>query len=123
MSENVGRSCAGLLVLGCLLTTALVTAPASAQPYGLDAPEPVGPFLDGVFPTRTPQAPGSSTWQVVDAFNVSVPNTLVVEPNPSDSRLYIGSRGGSIVSIENDENLAQSPAPSASTTSGSNRRR
>jgi hypothetical protein len=77
----------------------------------LDAPEPVGPFLDGVFPTRTPQAPGSSEWQVVDAFNVSVPNTLVVEPNPSDNRLYIGSRGGSIVSIENDEFLAQSPAP------------
>ncbi len=93
--------------VGFLLGFALATQ-SSAQPYGLDAPQAVGPFLDGVMPDKTPQDPGSSTWQVVDAFQVAVPNTLVIEPNPADNRLYVGSRGGVIVSFENDE-LATDP--------------
>lgn len=93
-----------------MVAVALVTAAAAsahAQPYGLDAPVPVGPFLDGVFPPRAPQSASSSNWEVIDAFaNIVLPNTLVIEPNPSDDRLYVSSRDGRIVSFENDPNAA-----------------
>ncbi len=73
-----------------------------AQLPGLDAPAPVGPFLNGNLPTRAPATPGLEEWDVVDAFpNLNLPNTLVIIPNPADDRLYVGSRGGAIVSFAN----------------------
>jgi uncharacterized repeat protein (TIGR03806 family) len=83
--------------------------PASGQPAGLDAPSPVGAFLDGVFPPRTPLAPGSSPWEVVEAFpDLPLTNVLVIAPNPADERLYVAMRDGVIVSFENDEQVASS---------------
>ena len=75
----------------------------------VDAPAPVGPFLNGIFPLRTPLAPGSSPWEVVPAFpNLPLVNVLVSVPNPADERLYVASRDGLIVSFENDEQVATS---------------
>jgi uncharacterized repeat protein (TIGR03806 family) len=83
--------------------------PARGQAPGLDAPAPVGPFLNGVFPPRTPLAPGSSPWQVAEAFpDLPITNALVIVPNPADDRLYVGSIDGVIVSFENDEQVASS---------------
>ena len=95
-------------MIGILL--GLATAqPARGQAAGLDAPAPVGPFLDGVFPPRTPLAPGSSPWEVVEAFpDLPIANVLAIVPNPSDDRLYVSSRDGVIVSFENDEQVATS---------------
>jgi len=79
---------------------------AVAQKAGLDGPPvAVGPFLDGAFPSTTPNDPGSVTWEVVEAFpNVSFNQTLVIvtNPEPGNDRLYVGSRDGNIFSIEND---------------------
>jgi hypothetical protein len=76
-----------------IFLAALLHAPLTLAAYGLDAPAAVGPFLNGVFPTQTPNAPGSSTWTVVPAFpNVRVDNALVIEPNPANNRMYVGSR-------------------------------
>jgi hypothetical protein len=103
------RSLAVLLAQAAFPLALLLATAAHAQAYGLDAPVPVGPFLNGVMPLRTPQSPGSSTWTVVDAFpNLVLPNTLVIEPNPSDNRLYVGSRSGVIVSFDNSEQAATS---------------
>ncbi len=67
---------------------------------------PVGPFLDGALPPRTPNAPGTSNWDVVPAFsNLALPNTLVIVANPSVNRLYVGSQAGVIVSFLNDPNV------------------
>ncbi len=77
--------------------------------YGLDTPAPVGPFLNGVFPTQTPNAPGSSTWTVVPAFpDVKVNDTLVIVPNPANNRMYVGSREGEIRSFVNDQAVGSS---------------
>lgn len=102
----------------CPLASAVVSAAllglGAAQPAhgplpGLDAPAPVGPFLGGVFPPRTPLAPGSSPWEVVEAFpDLPIANVLVIAPNPSDDRLYVSSRDGLIVSFENHEQVAAS---------------
>jgi uncharacterized repeat protein (TIGR03806 family) len=83
--------------------------PVHGQVPGLDAPSPVGPFLDGLFPPRTPLAPGSSPWQVVEAFpGLPITNVLVIVPNPADDRLYVSTRDGLIVSFENDAQVAAS---------------
>jgi uncharacterized repeat protein (TIGR03806 family) len=70
---------------------------------GLDGPAvAVAPFLNGVFPPRTPNWPGSSEWTVVAAFpNLDLTDTLVIASNPADDRLYVGSREGLIVSFDN----------------------
>jgi hypothetical protein len=94
------------LVLG--ITTSLR---ASAQTYGLDAPVAVAPFLDGVFPTTTPQG-GTLDYTVADAFpnlpTPPLPTILVIESNPADNRLYLGARDGQIISIENDPSVTES---------------
>jgi hypothetical protein len=96
-------------VLAALLLALLIPVPAAAQVYGLDAPTPVGAFLDGTMPLRTPQSPGNSNWTVADAFpDLDLPFTLAIEPNPADNRLYVGSRSGVIVSFENDPSAATS---------------
>ena len=97
-------------LLGALLGLGAAPAgPARAQGAGLDAPVAVGPFLDGVFPPRTPLAPGSQPWDVVAAFpNLPIANVLVIAPNPADERLYVAQRDGVVVSFENDEQVASS---------------
>src|SRR5512139_1789835 len=61
-------------------------AGASEAKGGLDLPPaPVGPFLDGALPPRTPNWPGSSSWDVVEAFPaLELTDTLVIVPNPAD---------------------------------------
>ncbi len=77
---------------------------AHAQAYGRTAATPVGPFLNGVFPTSTPE--GNTSWSVVPAFpsltDTGVPTVTVIESNPADNRLYVASRDGQIASIDND---------------------
>ncbi|MGB8330249.1 MAG: PQQ-dependent sugar dehydrogenase, partial [Polyangiales bacterium] len=69
-------------------------------------PVPVGPFLNGALPTRTPRDLSTTTWQVIDAFPaLSFNQTLVIEPNPSNDRIYVGSRDGNIFSFENMPNV------------------
>ncbi|MDH3623526.1 MAG: PQQ-dependent sugar dehydrogenase [Myxococcales bacterium] len=77
---------------------------------GLDAPPvPVGPFLDGVLPTRTPSDLTSATWEIIEAFpNLTFNQTLVIVTNPANNRLYIGSRDGNIFSFENTPSVASS---------------
>lgn len=91
-----------LMLIGVFLV-GLPTPAVKAQQYGLDAAVAIGPFLDGTLPTRTPNAPGSSNWDLVDAFpNLVIDNTLVIVPNPADDRLYVGSRTGIVSSFQND---------------------
>jgi uncharacterized repeat protein (TIGR03806 family) len=62
----------------------------------------VGPFLDGALPPRTPNFPGSYDWTVVPAFpNLDLTDTLTITSNPSDDRIYVGSREGLVVSFDN----------------------
>jgi hypothetical protein len=62
-------------------------------PPGLDAPQPVGPYFNGVFPTSAPGNP--SGWALVNAFPNLVftePLTLVEIPR-SDEFLVVGKTG------------------------------
>jgi uncharacterized repeat protein (TIGR03806 family) len=92
-----------------IVLVGLLRLPLAHGAYGLDTPVPVGAFLNGVFPTQTPNSPSNSTWTVVPAFpNVTLDNTLVIVPNPANNRLYVGSRGGEISSFVNDQTVTSS---------------
>jgi glucose/arabinose dehydrogenase len=101
-------------VIRSLLSACIAVAlagSAMAQPYGLDTPAvPVGAFLNGVFPPRTPNALSSQQWAIGAAFP-SLPqlqDTMAVlqSPNPADNRLYAASREGVIVSFPNVANVS-----------------
>ena len=96
------------LLLGIAVAGVLSTGPAAAQTPGLDAPVPVGAFLNGIFPTLTPRDPATAQWAVVPAFpNLSLTDPLVIIPNPADDRLYVGSREGQIVSFDDQPTASQ----------------
>lgn len=87
-----------LLALGCSEASDRASDPL---------PAPVGPFLNGVLPSRTPSGPGSSEWDVEPAFpNITLTDTLVVTAAPTGDRIYAGSRNGLVVSFENDPGAA-----------------
>lgn len=81
-----------------LLMTLLVPilcGAASAAP-GLDAPQPVGAYLNGVFPTRTPGPSGN--WGIADAFpnlTFTDPVRMIKDPRGS-SHVYIVCRNGEV---------------------------
>jgi hypothetical protein len=93
--------------LALALWLLLGSAPATAQSPGLDAPVPVGPYLNGVLPSRTPRDPASADWDVVPAFpSLTLRDTLVIVPSPADGDLYVGARDGEIVSFPIDPAVA-----------------
>ncbi|MEZ4699502.1 MAG: PQQ-dependent sugar dehydrogenase [Rhodothermales bacterium] len=73
-------------------------------PYGLDAPAPVGRFLNGAFPSTTPQ-PGAKavSWRATPAFpDVAFTDAMAIAPVPGTTYLCVAERSGLIWFIEND---------------------
>lgn len=76
---------------------------------GIAQPVAVGPFLNGTLPTETPLNPTGASWIVSPAFpNISADLTTVIQPNPSNNKLYVASRDGMIISFDNDPAATQS---------------
>ncbi|MGB5522898.1 MAG: DUF4215 domain-containing protein [Polyangiales bacterium] len=75
---------------------------------GLDSPAvAVGPFLDSVFPSTTPIAPGTGEWTIVPAFpNLALSNTLAIASNPADDRIYVSSQDGLVVAFDNRSDVS-----------------
>lgn len=84
-----------------LVGSVLPSSVRAQSPYGVDQPEPIGPYMDGVFPTRTPNAPGSSTWAVSAALgNAQFSDVLTITPLPDRDELIVGSRDGLLERID-----------------------
>ena len=67
------------------------------QPAGLEAPVPVGKFLNGQLPTVTPGDGQNLSWSVEPAFpNLQFESPLVIKPHPRQNRLFVASRDGLI---------------------------
>src|SRR6266478_1684948 len=82
-------ACAGFLLI-CVNRHLL-----SAQPYGLDQPQPIAPYLNGVFPPVAPSA--SASWNVEIAFtNISIDQPIFMLPYPGTNRLVILRKPGVI---------------------------
>jgi hypothetical protein len=81
-----------------------------AQPYGLDYPQAVGPYLNNVFPTTAPSA--SASWNVDIAFtNTSIDQPMFMLPYPGTNRLVILRKPGVIATFPNRPDVAQAPVP------------
>ncbi len=78
------------------VTFALASLSSSqAQDYGIDTAQPVGPYLNGAFPSETPGPSGA--WQVVDAF----PSLNFIDPirlihRAEMNRFYVVGKSGHI---------------------------
>lgn len=68
----------------------------------VSAPVPVGPFLDGVFPTQTPSTVLDGAWSTVQAYPVFVGSTTAIESTSADNRIYVSTLEGLIQAFEDD---------------------
>jgi len=87
-------------VLGCASQLAF------AQPYGLDQPQPVGPYLNNIFPTTAPSS--SASWNVEIAFtNATFDQPMFLLPYPGTNRLVILHKPGRISTFPNRRDVQQ----------------
>src|SRR5437764_9674031 len=76
---------------------------ASAQSYGLDARNQIGPFLNNKLPPVASVSTGD--WTVVNAFpNLTFQDPTFLNAEPGANRLYVCSREGYIWFFNNDPN-------------------
>jgi len=80
---------------------------ATAQPYGLDQPQAIGPYLNNIFP---PTAPASSaSWNVEIAFtNVTFDQLMFMLPYPGTNRLVMLYKPGRIATFPNRRDVQPS---------------
>ena len=78
-----------------------------AEQAGLDAPVPIAPYLNGVFPIS---APGSSTgWSTENAFpNLSFVDPLWLTEIPDSTDFLLVGKNGELWRFANDPNVTQS---------------
>ena len=97
------------LKLSLLTLSVLLTSSFSSflfQPPGLNAPEPIGKFLNGNLPSLTPGDGTNIMWSVVPAFpNLIFDSPLVITPHPRENRIFVASRSGLIEHFINDQNV------------------
>lgn len=87
-----------------LLLACLAFVPLGILTVGRDQPEPVGAYLDGVFPDATP-GQGTGAWQIVDAFpNLTFQAPVHLAQEPGSNRLFVAEKQGRIVAFVNDPN-------------------
>ncbi|MDX1908949.1 MAG: PQQ-dependent sugar dehydrogenase [Bacteroidia bacterium] len=98
------------LWIGLVAAGLVAFAPVSILQHGLDAPAPVGPFINGVFPAETP-GQGSGAWLLQDAFpSLNFVSPIHLEEEPGTSRLLIAEYDGRIVAVD------KNPAATVKTT-------
>ena len=79
----------------CAIIVFLAQVVGAAQPYGLEARQPVGAYLNGKMPELGPGISGN--WSTLIAFpGVSFKNALGLCPLPGSSRLIVVRPGGCV---------------------------
>lgn len=77
----------------------------SAQPYGLTAPQAVGPYLNNVFPATAPTV--SASWTTEIAFtNLTIDQPMFLMPYPGTNKLVVVRKPGQIVLFENRRSVS-----------------
>ena len=77
----------------------------NAQPYGLEARPPVGPFLNGAMPEIAPTLSGN--WSAVVAFtNLTFLNAVGLTHMPGTTKLVVWEREGRVYHFENNPSVA-----------------
>jgi uncharacterized repeat protein (TIGR03806 family) len=88
------------LLLGPVVFSTIWAAPCLAADYGLTAPQPIGPYLDGVFPTQVPG--GTGDWGVQQVFAGINPKLITcATPVPGTNKILIVEKQGRILTFDN----------------------
>jgi uncharacterized repeat protein (TIGR03806 family) len=89
-----------LLLLGSILFHGMAST-AGAASSGLDAPQPVGPYFNGVFPASPPGDP--SGWAVVNAFpSLTFTDPMMLSEIPGSGDLLVVGKTGLIWRFPNN---------------------
>src|SRR5262245_5100155 len=90
-------------VFGLLCVAGITTA----QPYGLDRAQAIGPYLNNVFPPAAPSS--SASWSVEIAFtNAVFDQPMFMLPYPGTNRLVMLHKPGRITTFPNRRDVQQS---------------
>src|SRR5690348_11246671 len=87
--------------LVCTATSFLVHESAYATQPGLDAPEPIGPYLNGNFPVGEPS--NAREWGIQETYtgiNINLPTHLT--PYPGTNKLLCVAKEGRIFLFEDN---------------------
>ncbi len=88
------------VILGLLIAASSLCA----QPYGLDQPQPIGAYLNNVFPHTAPSS--SASWNTEVAFtNINFDQPIFMLPYPGTNRLVMVHKTGRITTFPNRRNV------------------
>ena len=101
------------ILKGCMLVAAVflltVFAGLPTGP-GLEKPEAIQPYLNGVFPAQTPgssQGGGNGPWKAVNAFpNLTFIDPIAMVETPDRAGFFVGSKKGFIYRVPKDANTS-----------------
>src|ERR1043165_1512383 len=94
-------------LVAVFLALAFISLDASAQPYGLTAPQPVGPYLNNVFPTTAPTV--SASWNTEMSFTTRpIDQPMFLTPYPKTNKLVVVRKPGQVVVFDNRRNVNNS---------------
>ncbi len=97
------RNIRPLFLLMLLLIPLWIALSPFLNGSGLENPEPIDAYLNGVFPTVAP----SEDAQTVVAFpNLTFNSPLTWAMHPNDETVFVGQRDGIIYRFDNDDNVA-----------------
>ncbi|MBL9160651.1 MAG: PQQ-dependent sugar dehydrogenase [Verrucomicrobiales bacterium] len=78
----------------------------SASAGGLDVAAPIGPYLDGALPSRTPTA-SSGDWRLVRAFpNQTFVDPIELLPVPRSNLLMVGEKWGALMIFPEEPDIS-----------------
>lgn len=98
------RSPLGYLGVLCLLLLGFSTIPPGVP--GIDQPTPIGPYLNGAFPSESPTG-NNDSWVVENAFpNLTFADPVALLEVPDLPSYYVVTKPGVIYQIDNNENAA-----------------
>ena len=80
--------------------------PYLAPPPGLTTPEPIGAFLNGNLPDKTPGDGSNITWGVAPIYtNLTFQDPLMIVPHPTLNKIIVASRQGLIEVFDDNPNV------------------
>ena len=104
-ANTILKSC--LLILGVFCLTIFAGMPSEP---GLEKPEPIEPYLNGVFPPQTPgssQGEGTGPWIAVDAYpNLTFIDPIAMVETPDKAGFFVGSKNGFIYRVSKESETA-----------------
>lgn len=95
-----------LAVIVWAIVLVVLSGHVFAQPYGLDQPQAIGPYLNNIFPPTAPSS--TASWNVEIAFtNLVIDQPMFMLPYPGTNRLVMLHKPGRITTFPSRRDATQ----------------